>query len=152
MKIENFKKYLKYIAGLLWLLIIAAFLFSLLKYQYQTNAKSSLNQANSPMYTNLENTFNLDSDTNKLFVFLHSECVCSEASLDELAKIFANLNKYPDLYFIFSQPEGFKPDIKKSKLWDQAIKFAAKEYYIDLDAKLVKDLSLISSGTVLYFA
>ncbi len=95
------KPYIKYIAALVWLLLISIILFLLLQYQYKSSTEPISKISTLSSYELLSNKFQLEKSTDKLFIFLHSGCVCSEASLDELMKIMTNLKEKPDLYFVF---------------------------------------------------
>ena len=146
------KKY-KFIFALIWLLLIASILFIL--YRYQFKSESLKNNLGDKSYQILSKAFNLKINTKNIFVFIHSECPCTEASLDELSRLYTRLNDdhSSDLnsYFIFSMPEGFHQDIKKSQLWQKASKFKNSELYIDHGAILVKQLNINTSGYLLYF-
>ena len=93
----------------------------------------------------------MEASADKLFVFLHPGCTCSEASLDELKKIFVNLSEFPETHFIFSVPSAMNFDLENTRLWKQAHDLGFGVFHVDVDSKLSRTLNLNTSGIVLYF-
>lgn len=63
------KPYIKYIAALVWLLLISIILFLLLQYQYKSSTEPISKISTLSSYELLSNKFQLEKSTDKLFIF-----------------------------------------------------------------------------------
>lgn len=91
------------------------------------------------------------SDKPLVLVFLHPQCPCSRATLDELALAMEHAKDRFQYVAVFEHPEGRDDDWIKSGLWKRAEKIAGLTPVIDVDGKLVNTFHARTSGdTVVY--
>ncbi len=61
-----------------------------------------------------------DKDRPTLVMLVHPQCVCSRASLTELAEILARARTRPKTYVLFLKPRGFADGWEKTDTWRAA--------------------------------
>jgi len=89
----------------------------------------------------------------KLLVFLHPQCGCSRATVDELDRIEAKAGKALDTTIYFYKPSS-EPDswCKESTLWMVAKDIPGVSLRIDVDAHAAKKFGARCSGEILLYA
>lgn len=88
----------------------------------------------------------------KLMMFVHPKCFCSQASLNELARLLGDSPVKPAVNIVFA--DGFDAEeTRNSALWQQARRITGATVSIDDDARLASALQVATSGdTLLYSA
>lgn len=99
----------------LWFCSAAAGLWVLWAYENQPGASAhALPQW--PADTGLA----LETDRPTLVILIHPQCICSRASLTELAEILARARTQPKTYVLFLKPRGFADGWEKTDTWRAA--------------------------------
>lgn len=62
----------------------------------------------------------LASDSPTLVLLAHPQCVCTQATLTELAEVLARARVRPKTYVLFMKPQGMPADWGDTGLWQQA--------------------------------
>ncbi|MBX9655628.1 hypothetical protein K2Y11_18585 [bacterium] len=86
-----------------------------------------------------------------VLVFLHPQCPCSRATLDELALAMAHTRGRFHYVAIFEHPEGRSDEWTKAELWKRAEAIPGLSLIDDDHGKLVRSVNARTSGdTVIY--
>ena len=102
-------------AATLWFCSAATGLWVLWAYENQPGASAhALSQW--PAGTGIAH----ETDRPTLVVLIHPQCVCSRASLTELAEILARARTQPKTYVLFLKPRGFAEGWEKTDTWRAA--------------------------------
>ena len=133
------------IFGILWVFIMALGIVSLERYARIPGDKASVPQV-WPKKTKIER-----EHTPTLLVFLHPECSCSEATVEELNKLLGKVQSKVKVYAVFAQPEGWSINEVKSGLWKQVGRIPNVERVVDTGRKEAFVFGALTSGhTLLY--
>jgi hypothetical protein len=73
-----------------------------------------------PRYWAGRSAVHLDSGRATLVMFVHPQCPCSRASVEELNALMAHRSRQIEAYVLFLQPEGVNPDWVRTDLWRSA--------------------------------
>jgi hypothetical protein len=102
-------------AAVLWFCSAATGLWVLWAYENQAGASAHA-LPHWPADTGLA----LDGERPTLVMLIHPQCVCSRASLTELAEILARASTKPKTYVLFLKPRGFAEGWEKTETWRAA--------------------------------
>jgi hypothetical protein len=83
-------------------------------------------------------------------MFLHPQCPCSKASLNELAEIVAREPNKANVEIVFVNPKGAGPDWARTSLREQAATLPSVRL-IDDDGTLAQRLGAETSGYVVLY-
>ncbi|MBN22135.1 MAG: hypothetical protein CL678_12715 [Bdellovibrionaceae bacterium] len=90
----------------------------------------------------------LSAKTPTLLMFLHPRCPCSEASIEELARLYSHIKEKVKSTLIFYKPQKFNHDWVKSDLWDNAHRIPNATVTIDSENKMINLFNPKTSGQV----
>lgn len=88
------------------------------------------------------------ADRPSLLVFLHPECPCSRATLEELDHLLASVPKKPEVYVVFVVPKGWSTPRAKSALWLRASRMTGVTPVMDREGQEAKRFGALTSGQV----
>lgn len=84
-----------------------------------------------------------------IVMFIHPECPCSKASLEELDRILAKAPKRkPEVYAVFVVPKGWTDERAKMALWLRANRMSGVTPLLDRDGQEAKRFGAGTSGQV----
>jgi hypothetical protein len=89
-----------------------------------------------------------ESDRPSLLIFLHPECPCSRASLEELDRVLARASVKPAVYAVFVVPKGWSTPRAKSALWLRASRMTGVTPVLDRDGVEARRFGAATSGQV----
>jgi hypothetical protein len=100
-----------------------------------------------PNNTRLNPVFGLPT----LVMFVHPQCPCSKASMEQLALIMARAQNKVKTYVVFIRPKEFSEAWVKSDLWKKAIRIPGVTAVVDKYGEEAKKFKAEVSGqTMLY--
>jgi hypothetical protein len=134
------------ICGALWALAVGEGAVHIARYDNTPGAPSSAT-AQWPITTALS----LASDRDTLVMFVHPKCPCSEASVQELAKIMLACRDRLGATVVFFRPDGASDDWAKTGLWKTATATPGVRTQIDSDAALAREFDAQTSGQVFVY-
>lgn len=130
----------------LWMLSAVAGLWVLWSYENAPGAAAA-SSARWPAETHLE----LASDRPTLVLLAHPQCVCTRATLGELAEALARAGTRPKTYVVFLKPSSFADGWEKSGLWETAAGLPDTTVLRDDDGREAIRFGAATSGqTMLY--
>jgi len=88
----------------------------------------------------------LDVEKPTLFVFLHPECPCSEATVEELARISERCEGELKIFGIFSDYPTLPQPAGRSRLWNKLESILGARSLLDEDAHLRHSFHAATSG------
>jgi hypothetical protein len=88
------------------------------------------------------------SDRPSLLLFLHPECPCSRATLEELDRLLAKAVVKPEVYAVFVVPKGWSTPRAKSALWLRASRMTGVTPVLDREGQEAKRFGASTSGQV----
>lgn len=88
------------------------------------------------------------SDRPSVLVFLHPECPCSRATLEELDKVLAHAAVKPEVYAVFVVPKGWSMPRAKTALWLRASRMTGVTPVLDREGQEAKRFGAETSGQV----
>ena len=93
----------------------------------------------------------LAKDRPTLIMFVHSQCPCSSASMEELARLMTQCRDHVSARVLFVNPSGESSQWSHSNLWDSAAAIPCVAVSCDQDGAAAKRLNVQTSGHVLLF-
>lgn len=109
--------------------------------------------ANSPVQWPTETKLVLAHDRPTLVFLAHPQCVCTGASLGELAEALARATTRPKTYVVFLKPSSFADGWEKTGLWETAAGLPDTTVLVDDDGLEATRFGAATSGqTMLYDA
>jgi len=88
-----------------------------------------------------------------LVMLAHPQCVCTRASVAELAEVLARARTRPKSYVVFLKPSGFAAGWEQTDLWRRAAALPDATVLRDDEGRLAKTFGAETSGqTMLYGA
>src|SRR5437870_74979 len=117
-----------YLAGACWAAAVLAG-FSLLTIYKGTAGEATAAPATWPADSRIERA----TDGPTLIVFAHPHCVCTRATIAELAHLMARAPMRPRLYVAFHLPKGAKADWRDTDLWKSAARIDGARAFADED-------------------
>jgi len=94
----------------------------------------------------LKTTHMLDTAHPTLFVFLHPECPCSAATVEELARISEQCRGELKILGIFSDYSTLPHPSSQSKMWNKVESILGARSLLDADAHLRRSFHAATSG------
>lgn len=91
------------------------------------------------------------SDRSKLVLFMHSQCPCSRATVQELSIIMARCRGRVDAYAYFYSPRSVSGGWKTSALWRDASVIPGVKILADEDGRESRRFGASTSGQVLLY-
>ena len=91
-------------------------------------------------------------DRPTLVLFLHPQCPCSRASLEELARIVARCRSRLTVYALFCKPIGTPDGWEKTGTWHQAQAIPGVQVLTDLQGVEARRFTAKTSGQALLYA
>lgn len=136
------------IAVALWIPMVAFGINMLLKYS-TTPGQPASPPLNWPHRTDVKHR---DGQAT-LLMFAHPQCVCSRASLGELAILMAHERSRVDASVFFYYPKEEQSEWARTDLWQTAQNIPGVHTFEDRDAAVAKSFGVFTSGqTLLYDA
>jgi hypothetical protein len=131
---------------LAWLVLVGAGFTVLARYQ---NASGSVGRTPSdwPRQTRVA----LDQKRNTLLMFVHPQCPCSRASVEELNRLLARCHEGVAVQVWFFKPAGFPTDWTRSGLWRSAAAIPGVAVQEDPDGAQARLFGAETSGFVLLY-
>jgi hypothetical protein len=86
-----------------------------------------------------------------LLMFVHPKCPCSAASVEELARLANDCEGRLKVVVLVLQPSNEPPSWSHTSLWQSAQSIPGVSVESDVDAKLARQLGVITSGQVLLY-
>lgn len=146
LKSAYYQKSLWILAGILWLGGISAGLGSLWQYEH-TFYPIAASQVSWPSTSQLHHSFQRPT----LIMFVHPNCPCTRASLNELTTLMAHNTTQVDAYIYFYRPLGTSSDWDKTDLWEAAKAIPGVKVLEDPNNIEAKNFHITTSGhTLLY--
>ena len=109
--------------------------------------------ANSRQQWPAETALKLAADRPTLVFLAHPQCVCTRASLGELAEALARAGTHPKTYVVFLKPSSFADGWEKTGLWEAASALPNTTVLRDDDGREAMRFGAATSGqTMLYDA
>ena len=92
-----------------------------------------------------------DATRPTLVMFVHPRCPCSNASINELARVAARCRDRMDLTVLFVKPPGSPSDWHQSALWTNAMSIPGVHAVADHDGRLASQFGVTTSGHCLVY-
>ena len=109
--------------------------------------------ATSPQQWPSDSALTLAIDRPTLVFLAHPQCVCTRASLGELAEALARAGSRPKTYVVFLKPSSFADGWEKTGLWETASSLPDTTVLRDDDGREAMRFGAATSGqTMLYDA
>ena len=137
---------LAWTAGLIWASLTAGGFASLWRYEYTPGQQQKLGSA-WPAGTSIP----LESQRFTLVVFMHPQCPCSDATVDELTRLMTICQGKLIAHVLFIRPGGFASGWEKTTLWRDAARIPGVFVACDPNGVEAKRFGAFTSGqTALY--
>jgi hypothetical protein len=101
--------------GVAWIAAVSAGVASMLRYEMTPAATDSV-----PQTWPAATTVHRNAERPTLVMFLHPQCPCSRASLDELLVLVTHCRDQVDPVIVFLKPSGFADGWEETDLWSMA--------------------------------
>lgn len=98
-----------------------------------------------------ECSLRLDPSAPTLLIFIHPQCPCSRASMDELDTLLARAARRPAVKAVFVRPAGTEPGWERKGLWSAAAAIPGVEAVVDPEGAEARRFGVQTSGHVLLF-
>lgn len=128
-----------------WIGLIALGAKILLNYDFKSGPQSS-----SIKHFPKKSKLKLDPKLETILIFVHPNCPCSSASLEELNRLITNSQGKLKTIIIFIKPDGSDDKWLDTALWNKA-KSMKVETYIDQGNREAKIFQTKTSGEVFLF-
>lgn len=92
-----------------------------------------------------------DHDRPVLLMFIHPQCPCSSASLEELARVLTQARDLASVYTVFVRPTGMAPGWEASGTWRQAAAIPGVKVMVDASGVEARRFAATTSGEVTLF-
>jgi hypothetical protein len=143
MSARKAKQFIGPLAVAIWAIVVVAGMAEMVHYQMTPQADGK-GMATWPARANLVR----DAACPTLVMFLHPQCPCSRASLNELAQIIAKTDQKMVVDILFVQPSGASVDWVHSDLWLQAHAIPAVHVGVDANGHDAAAFGATVSGQV----
>ena len=91
------------------------------------------------------------ADRTTLLLFAHPRCVCTRATMAELARMMARFHDRIDATVLFWTPRDAPPDWSSGDLWSSARRIPGVEVRSDLDGREASRFAVATSGGVVLY-
>jgi len=92
-----------------------------------------------------------DSEDFTLVMLAHPQCPCTQASLENLARLMAHAHGRLRAHVVFLRPEGFPAGWEHGKLWDTAAAIPGVSVWTDIGGEKNERFGAWTSGQVLLY-
>jgi len=89
--------------------------------------------------------------TATLLVFVHPHCPCTDATMEELARLMRHVQDRVRAYALFLQPESFGAEWTNTSLWDRAASISGVTPRRDPEGRATDRFGVATSGQVLLY-
>ncbi len=134
------------IFGILWLVIGSAGLWIIFEYE---NTPSDMESA--PLHWPVSSQIVVPSGRPVFLMFVHPQCPCTRASIEELDTLMASCQNRLETYLLFVRPKAFDVEWVRSNLWKQASGIPGVHLYRDDEGKEAKKFHATVSGQTLLY-
>jgi len=134
------------LVAVLWLLIVGAGLARLWSY---ANAPGL--GADAPRAWPMNTTVSRDQSQSTLVMFVHPQCTCSRASLEELAVLMRHVRGRLAVRVLVYRPAVAEPGWEHTDLWDAAASLPSVVVASDTDAREATRFGAYVSGQALLY-
>ncbi len=131
------------IAFLIWGVLVGSW-FGYLAWYSNAPGEASAAPMDWPAAVDIE----LDALQPTVLMFVHPQCPCTRASVDELAKIVARCEERAAFYCVFVCPPGVAKGFEDGALWEKAGIVPHLERIVDADGALARRFGAETSGAV----
>ena len=131
---------------LLWVLGTLAGFATLIKYQSTQGATGV-----SPQKWPEGAAVALNSHHDTLVMFVHPQCPCSKASIEELNRLLAQSHGNLSTHVFFVRPHGYSDDWAKTELWRSTAAIPNVSVHEDIDGAQARLFGAETSGHVLLY-
>lgn len=130
-----------------WVALSVFGLFYLVKYENTPSTQTEIYPAVYPIESKLER----NSEHSTLLFFSHPKCPCTRASLNELARLIADVNGNLDVYVVFAKPPDAEANWTDTDLRWKAEAIPQVKVIIDENERETKLFKAETSGLVLLY-
>lgn len=134
------------IAGLIWTTGISFGLSRLWDYSFKVNGP-----CRAPSHWSPESIIPLDGARATLIMFLHPQCPCSRASVEELARLMRFSAGRLSAHVCVFTPSGFPDDWEQTDIRNEAAAIPGVQLHRDLDAIEARRFRATTSGAVVLY-
>jgi hypothetical protein len=134
------------LVGLVWLASVTAGLAWLAAYENGPGVA-----AHAPPHWPADSRLAHDATRPTLVMLAHPRCVCTRASLSELAELMVRAHDRPKAYVVFIKPAGTSDAFHDTDLWDSAQRIPGVTVIRDDDGKETERFGAETSGTTLLY-
>jgi len=134
------------VAAALWLLAVGSGFVILTEYQ---NAPGP--PAKAPAEWPAESQLSRAPDKATLLVFAHPHCPCTDATMEELARLVNHVRDRVRVHAVFLQPKSFSDDWTSSSLWHRAASISGVTPWRDRNGRETDRFGVATSGQVLLY-
>lgn len=133
-------------AGVVWVLAVVSGFVILTEYQ---NAPGT--PAEAPTEWPSESNLAPADDKATLLVFVHPHCPCTDATMEELARLMNHVRDSVRARAVFLQPDPFENDWSKTSLWRRAQSISGVTPQLDPGGRETDRFGVATSGQVLLY-
>jgi hypothetical protein len=137
---------IRIILSTLWLFALGAGFAVILNYQNTDGAVGKV-----PRQWPDGSQVPLDANRNTLVMFVHPQCPCTRASMEELNRLLTRSQGEVAAHVVFFKPEGFSDDWTRADLWRSAAAIPGVALHEDADGKQARLFGIETSGHVLVY-
>ncbi len=134
------------VLGLIWLALISAGFFALMKYEY-TPGLSAVDSFSWPKDSNMR----LMKPGSTLVMFVHPHCPCTRASIVELSKIMTRQKDKLAAYVVILSPKTLPAGWEKTDIWRSAEGISGVTVLKDTDGQEAKIFGSRTSGQTMVY-
>jgi hypothetical protein len=138
--------YVRIVCCLAWLAVSGAGFAVLSKYQ-NTSGSSGPTPSDWPSQARVT----LDQKRDTLIMFVHPQCPCSTASIEELNRLLARHSESVNAQVWFFRPKAFPTNWMQSNLWRAAAAIPGVAVQEDLDGAQARVFGAETSGFVMLY-
>lgn len=144
-RVNNNRRLLVSFFVFIWISATAMGVLALAHYSYKASVSPAV--VDWPCDSEIER----DASGHVLLIFVHPKCVCSRASLTQLARICSQPTNLCAVTTVFYCPTGQLPSWSQTQLWTEADRLVECDRFIDLGGKEARRFGVNTSGHVLLF-
>ena len=89
-----------------------------------------------------------NTERSTLMMFIHPQCPCTQASLEELSRIIARCKGLADVYAVFVRPPGAPNNWERANNWQTAAAIPDVQMVVDEDGAEARRFGAMTSGHV----
>jgi hypothetical protein len=144
--IRPIRRYVPYLLALAWIGTVAAGFIWLWDY-----AAAPGNAAEAPLRWPRDSQVVPATDRPTLVMFAHPKCVCTRASVAELARTMALCRGRVAAHVLFYKPSQTSSDWERTELWEAAASIPGVKVSPDLDQQEAERFAARTSGQVVLY-